>query len=697
MAWEDRADELLRKLTGRDDAAFREGQLEAIGTVYADREKALVVQRTGWGKSAVYFIATALNRQDRRGPTLLVSPLLALMRNQIEAAEKLGLTARTVNSTNRDSWEETFTEIANGSIDLLLISPERLNNPRFRDEVLQDLLAETGLLVVDEAHCISDWGHDFRPDYRRISQVISYLPPGTPVLLTTATANDRVIGDVADQLGEGLRVIRGSLDRLSLRLGARVLHGRAERMAWLVESLPLFPGSGIVYTLTVRDAELVAGFLASEGFDAVAYTGRTDVDARLEVERRLIDDDVHVVVATSALGMGYDKPDLRWIIHFQSPGSPIAYYQQVGRAGRAVDESWGVLLSGHGDSEIQDFFIATAFPTEDQAREILSALEGAAEGLSTGELLNRVNLRPTRLEGFLKQLEVDGFIDRDSRRWFRTANPWVYPRDRVEGVTAQRNQEQAQMSAYLGLDSCRMEYLRRMLDDPEAAPCGRCDVCTGRQVPKPPSADVVRRAERYLGSLHPSIEPKKVWHTRRKLLPTEEWPAGLEVPGAEWLELPSHEPGVALNRWTSPLDGKLVRRGKEVDGRFDDELVKRLASLLVETGVAGRAAYVTFVPSADSDLVADLAERLARRLRLPLHSLLHAGPGPSQRTRENSPQQATNALGKLRPDGTPPPGLGLVVDDTVDSGWTLTVACSILRAGGADELYPVALADLSNG
>src|SRR5688500_12617403 len=430
-----RAAELLRALAG-PGAAFREHQLEAIRDLVVDRARVLCVQRTGWGKSADYFVATALLREAGAGPTLIVSPLLALMRNQIAAAERLGQRAHTVNSTNHDEWDQVRDGLANDTIDLLLISPERLNNPRFRDEMLPLFAASVGLLVIDEAHCISDWGHDFRPDYRRVKDMLDALPPEVAVLGTTATANDRVVKDVLEQLaspnGEPLRSYRGPLARTSLRLETVKLPRPAERLAWLVEHLPSLPGSGIVYTLTKRDAEQVAAFLDSNGIASLAYSGEQQTEDRIATEERLLRNEIKAVVATSALGMGYDKADLTFVVHFQVPGSVVSYYQQVGRAGRGVDHADVVLLRGGEDRRIQDFFIEQAFPAQERVKAVLDELAAAdGDGRTTRQLMSVVNLGMGRIEAMLKILDVEGAVRRAGNRWHAVAaTDWTYDTER---------------------------------------------------------------------------------------------------------------------------------------------------------------------------------------------------------------------------------------------------------------------------
>ncbi|MCB1245696.1 MAG: ATP-dependent DNA helicase RecQ, partial [Acidimicrobiia bacterium] len=453
----------LRRLTGHPAADFRHGQLEAIEAVTSGPRRVLVVQRTGWGKSAVYFVATKMLRDGGAGPTVIVSPLLALMRNQIQAADRLGLDVRTVNSTNTDAWEDVFAAIDRDEIDCLLISPERLDNPQFRTDVLPGLLNRMGLLVVDEAHCISDWGHDFRPTYRRLEQVARDLPPATPIIATTATANDRVIDDIKTQLGDALTVIRGPLDREGLSLQVLHIPSKAGRMGWLADRIPELDGSGIVYCLTVADAHRTAGFLQAQGISARAYTGPMDNDERLAVESQLTEGALKVVVATSALAMGYDNPFITFVIHFQVPGSAVAYYQQVGRAGRAVDSSYGIALAGAEDVRIQDFFIETAFPDERTTTEILRVLAETG-GLRRSDILSLVNIKNSRLDATLRILEVEGAVYRDGPRWHRSPQPWTYPAERYSEVTRLRRDEQEAMASYVQSDRCLMQQLRELLD-----------------------------------------------------------------------------------------------------------------------------------------------------------------------------------------------------------------------------------------
>jgi ATP-dependent DNA helicase RecQ len=638
------------------------------------------VQRTGWGKSAVYFVATALLRAQGAGPTVIVSPLLALMRNQVAAAERAGIRATTVNSSNVDQWQEVYGEIAAGHVDVLLVSPERLNNPGFRDEVLPQLARTAGLVVIDEAHCISDWGHDFRPDYRRIRTLLAELRPGIPVLATTATANARVVADVATQLGDTTLVLRGPLERESLHLSVAVLADPAHRLAWLAEAVRRLPGSGIVYTLTVAATEDVAAFLGSQGISAVAYSGRSDDAERRRAEEDLLGNRVKALVATSALGMGFDKPDLGFVVHLGAPASPIAYYQQVGRAGRGVERAEVVLLPGREDEAIWQYFASLAFPPEEQVRQVLAALDGVT--LSTAALEPRVELRRTRLETMLKVLDVDGAVRRVQGGWTATGQAWSYDADRYAQVDADRRAEQQAMRDYVTAEGCRMEYLRRQLDDPAAAPCGRCDRCLGRPLDTAVTPAMLQAAQEALGRPGVVLEPRKMWPTGlddlKGRIPTEDQAA----------------PGRALGRlsdlgWGSRLRDLLRAPDQDVP----EDLVAAVVKVLAAWDWEERPTVVAAVPSRTRPrLVGTLAARLAELGRLaPLGSLELVG-SPSQ-AGSNSAQRARSVHGAFAvPSSWVLEGERvLLVDDRTDSGWTLTEAARLLRRAGAAAVLPLVL------
>ncbi len=633
-ALRDEAERCLRALAG-PDAVLRPDQWTAISALVSQRRRALVVQRTGWGKSAVYFTATALLRARGSGPSVIVSPLLALMRNQIDAADRAGIHARTVNSSNAGEWDQVYAEIAAGQVDVLLVSPERLNNPGFRDLVLPKLIAAAGLLVVDEAHCISDWGHDFRPDYRRLRTLLEGLPPGVPVLATTATANARVARDVAEQLEAGASagqpgssqpaetlVLRGPLDRVSLHLAVVRLPAAQQRLAWLAEHLDELAGSGIIYTLTVAAAHETASFLRERGHHVAAYTGQDDHAERKAAEDSLLANELKALVATSALGMGFDKPDLGFIVHLGAPQSPIAYYQQIGRAGRAVDRADVILLPGREDADIWAYFGSLAFPPEATVRATLAALADAGRPLSTAALETRIDLSRGRMEMMLKVLDVDGAVRRVSGGWAATGQDWVYDADRYARVAAERAREQQAMLGYIATDGCRMEYLRRELDDPEAAPCGRCDNCTGRHWPAAVSEAGTTAARDRL--LRPGVEitPRRMWPTGMAEL-------GIEVSGKIGPDLAA-EPGRALGRLTDLGWGPRLRAmlaDESGDGPVPDDFIAAVVKVLAAWDWDQRPAGVVTLPSRTRpQLVESLGHRIAEIGRIPyLGGLTYSG------------------------------------------------------------------------
>ncbi len=732
---------VLRELTGRADAVFREGQDAAVAALVERRQRAFVVQRTGWGKSAVYFVSTALLRRRGAGPTLLVSPLLALMRDQVAAAARAGIKAVEISSANATEWDDVAARLAADDVDVLLVSPERLTNPRFREEQLPGLVSRCGLLVVDEAHCVSDWGHDFRPDYRRIRDLLGQLPEGTPVLATTATATERVVADVAEQLGAGgvagapapVTVVRGPLARDSLRLGVLRLDTDRARLAWLAAHLSDLPGSGIVYTLTVAAAEETAALLRDAGHEVRAYTGRLDDADRRDAEEALRENRVKALVATSALGMGFDKPDLGFVVHLGAPSSPVSYDQQVGRAGRAVAHADVLLLPGPEDLAIWQWFATSSMPRQDHAAAVLSAMADG-KAWSVARLETVADVRRSRLELLLKVLAVDGAVERVQGGWRSTGRPWVYDADRYARVTQTREAEQRAMLAYARpADSaeCRMAFLQAALDDPTAAPCGRCDVCAGAWYSADVPSAAVAAASARLDRPGVELAPRAQWPTgadrlgvdvKGKIAAGDQVEAGRAVARltdlgwgqrlrtllgddgvggvatlAEDLEAPSIEedPDAALD-----VTHRVIRPGLPSDAPPDDELLRACAGVLGSWDWAQRPAAVVAMPSRRRPaLISGVAEGLARLGRLPYlgHLDLVAG-GPTGQPGGNSAFRLAGVWGRiavgeeLRSRLAAVDGPVLLVDDLADSRWTVTVAGRELRRAGARAVLPFVLA-----
>lgn len=696
------AEQLLKTAIGDQCAQFRDGQWEAIDALVNHSQKLLVVQRTGWGKSSVYFISTKIFRDRKKGPTIIVSPLLALMRNQIESARRLGINAITVNSTNTDDWERDTRDILNDEVDCLLISPERLANDNFVETVLRPIADRISLMVVDEAHCISDWGHDFRPDYRRIVSILRLLPENTPVLGTTATANRRVVEDIEAQLGN-IQTLRGQLGRDSLALQNIRLPDQASRLAWLARVIPQLDGTGIVYTLTTRDADQVAEWLVQNDINARAYhgkvthpdfntpTGRLDSNAyRQHLEDLLLNNQIDVLVATTALGMGYDKPDLSFVIHYQSPGSIVAYYQQVGRAGRGIEDAKGVLLSGAEDADIHEYFRASAFPNIEQINEILEAL-APVDGLTMRQLEERTNLRYGQIEKVLKLLSVENPapVVKEGSQWKRTSAKFNLDQDRIEHLTQQRELEWQEILDYQVSDSCLMLYLRQALDEEEAQPCGRCAVCLEQEIVS--------------SAINPSLAHNAgifLRHAEMPIKPNVQVAAGAFVEegfrGNLPLELRAQE-GRVLSRWGDAGWGQVVRNDKR-ENRFRDELVDAMAEMILKRWeLEERPTWLCCVPSRNHpELVPDYARRLAERLGLEFVDVIQkVRHNELQKFQQNRFHQCRNLDGAFEVQGSILEGPCFLVDDIVDSGWTLTVIAAKLQQAGSGKVYPVALASTS--
>jgi len=731
----DAARELLRRMLG-NGADFRDGQWEAIDLAANQRKRVLVVQRTGWGKSVVYFLAAKILRDSGSGPTLLISPLLSLMRNQILAAQKLGIRAVTLHSQNVGEWKEVEETLKSNLVDVLLVSPERLGNAEFLQKLLPLIQGSIGMFVVDEAHCISDWGHDFRPDYRRIVRLLRMLPPGVPVLCTTATANDRVVKDIESQI-PNLTILRGPLVRQSLKLFNIRLHDQAERMAWLAYFLPKLSGSGIVYTLTVQDARRVAGWLAQKGIAARAYHADLESHERITAENDLLENRVKALVATVALGMGFDKPDLGFVVHFQRPGSVVAYYQQVGRAGRAVDSAYGVLLSGREDDEIQDYFIRTAFPPAQVMEDVIRTL-GKQDGLTVDGLGAELNYSRATIEKALRLLEVEGAIAREQTQYFRTANKWLPDLARAEQVTRHRREEVAEIQRYVEHRGCLMEFLSRALDDPSAAPCGRCMNCAGKTERQTPPAEIIQAAADFLRSDALVLTPRGRWPKAVLDEVVKSMPDALDTfeNGRAKMVIPERlrsEEGRVLCMYGDAGWGLDVAHGKYSTGIFSDALVKASIKLIREKWQPNPSPeWVTAVPSQrHPELIQDFARRLASGLELPFFPVLRkCGKTRQQKEMQNSAMQLRNLLTAFQVVDAPDSGAGfetnaasaagtlvqqisrriatsfgakpvvpsgpvLLVDDVVDSGWTLTLASISLRLNGSGPVYPFALAKAS--
>ncbi len=689
---------LLKTALGDESAQFRDGQWEAIDKLVNHQSQLLVVERTGWGKSSVYFIATKILRDRGHGPTLIVSPLLALMRNQIDSASRLGVSAASINSSNTKDWDRVIGEVLSGDVDALLISPERFSNDRFVEHVLEPISQHIGLMVVDEAHCISDWGHDFRPDYRRLTNILQRLPSNLPVLGTTATANNRVINDVQQQLGN-IEVQRGPLTRESLCLMTLFMPTQAERLAWLAENVPTFSGTGIVYTLTQRDAEQVACWLVSNGIEARAYHSKVISDGFLDsneyrqhLEDQLLENKIKVLVATSALGMGYDKPDLGFVIHYQAPGSIVDYYQQVGRAGRQLSKAIGVLMSGAEDDEIISYFRATAFPKSEWVYQILNLLDDS-DGLTEREIEEVVNLRNGQIKHVLKFLSVENPspVLKDGSKWLRTPVNYSMDLEKINRLSNQRQTEWLEVQRYLSEPRCLMEFLSNSLDDPKSRSCGKCANCAAEPIaPSTVSQSITISAQLFLKQSEFELVCNK--QVAKGAFPVY----GLVGNIPENLRA---ETGRVLSKWGDAGWGRTVAHDK-ASGYFRDELVTAVSAMITERWKPDPSPeWITAIPSLRSpNLVSDFCERLSRELGIPfLPVVTKIVDNPPQKQQQNRFHQCNNLDGVFNLESECPTSPVLLVDDIVDSAWTLTIVATLLRRQGSGPVFPLALTSSSAG
>lgn len=677
-----KASSILKQLYG-ENASFRDGQYEAIEATMT-RQRTLVVQRTGWGKSLVYFTCTKLMRSMNLGVTLVVSPLLVLMENQLDAARKMGLRCDVLNSTVRDRKEDILTAIEQDELDLVLVTPETL----FSEEVQNHICNfRIGLFVIDEAHCISDWGHDFRLEYGNLRKIIKQFPGNVPVLATTATANDRVIADLTAQLGENVFVSRGPLTRDSLYIQVLNMPDRIERYAWILENVPKLPGSGIIYCLTQRDCDYLAEFLNKNHLSAAAYYSRDGEEGAAQnrdIEEKFRGNKLKVIVATVKLGMGYDKGDIAFVIHYQMPSNIVSYYQQIGRAGRNIEKAYIFLMYGREDEDILNYFIETAFPSEKETDMIMEFI-GSHDGVRETQIRAANNIRKGRIDKALSFLENDGFVRKDKGVYYITPKKYRYDREHYDAVTAIRRREMEQMKNLVKTNDCYSKYIVSCLDDATARDCGHCTNCRGKEIlPSKVSQEHIHMAEGYINGLIIPIEPRKMWEsstvTKRTKIAFQ------------------NQTGLCLSKYGDAGYGELVRQGKySKDKRFCDELVGKSAQLLKPFIAEHHVTHICCVPSLRSEIVRDFSVRLAASLNVPFADVLAKTDAAQQKNMENGSFQCANAFSSffVKENASIPKNI-LLIDDVVDSRWTLTVCGYRLMEAGAEKVFPFALADSSN-
>ncbi|TDL96622.1 RecQ family ATP-dependent DNA helicase [Macrococcus carouselicus] len=679
-----RAIQILKETYG-ESSEFREGQLEAI-TAVVNRQKTLVIQKTGWGKSIVYFIATKILRARGAGPTIIISPLLALMHNQIEAAGRLGLNVVTINSNNRDDWESIYD--AFNEVDAIIVSPEKLSNTAFIDKL--GTVTDIEMIVVDEAHSISDWGHDFRPDYQRIVYLLKSFPDHIAILGTTATANDRVIQDIKDQLGDELQVFRGDLIRDNISIQVNPAQSKVERLAFITDALTRHPflskQQGIIYCLTKKECDSVADFLTRNDISAVAYYSGVQNESGEDISEAILNDfhtgQMRVIVSTVKLGMGYDKSDIGFVIHFQLPQNLIAYYQQMGRAGRDGSAALAILLHGDEDEEIIKSFIESANKDPELLQQILEVIGASRDGLKRNEILQHFNLNVTKLASVLKYLYVHNYIYMEKSQYY------VHPNHHFDAAKNAQIQKQLNetrlaeldnLKAFVNYDGCYMKFIADELDAPDTKEqCGICAHCRNRQfITLAEDNPYLEQAKDYKNKLHGVITPRKRWSNNKKID-----------------DALVFEPG-----WTYTVDpyspiGKRFMLERD-QGHFSDKTVTTVSNFVKEHIEANQIEVIVGVPSLRRPkLVSELARKMAEVKGISyIEALEKTAKGAPQRDMHNSMMQEQNARAYLHVTNVEAikDKNVLLLDDLVDSRWTMTVAASLLLEQGAAHVYPFAL------
>ena len=687
----------LHEMTGNPTASFHEDQWESIDELVNKQNQLLVVQRTGWGKSAVYFIATKIRRSQKFGPTLIISPLLSLIRNQIDSAAKLGLKVVSYNSSMDKGERQTAeNQILASQVDAIIIAPEQLGQTYFAEKILSRISGNIGLFVVDEAHCISDWGHDFRPDYGRIVRVLQNMPKNMPVLATTATANNRVVDDIKDQLGDRLSIIRGGLTRKSLQLQNIDISNKSERLAWLAQYLNDIPGTGIIYAKTTKDCEIVAGFLQAQGINAHAYHSQLETnEKKAQLEQALINNEIKALVSTSALGMGFDKPDLGFVIHYQSPGNVVEYYQQVGRAGRGIDKAIGIMMLGKEDGRIQQYYIESAFTKEAQINQLLEAIENA-DGIKVTELEPLVNFSKGTIGDILKFLSIEqpSPILKDGPQYFRTQFDYQIPEEKIERLNNIKQGEWDVLNSYHKSNTCLMQFLSKELDDPDSQPCGKCENCNPEnKLAAEIDHELVLKANDYLRHRYIAIKPRATFASSGNNARLAFADYGLPYRDNN-LKI---ESGMALSSWKDGGWGDIVAEGK-ASGAFSHDLIPPMVKMVNSIPYEQRPSWLTYIPSPrHPNLVKDFAHALAAALGVECKDTINvAEVRPPQKTMENSFHQSKNLDGAFGIDSSQGYAAPVwLLDDAVDSRWTFTIAGALLRRNGVPKVVPIALTSTS--
>ncbi len=676
-----KAYDILHSIYGKN-ASFREGQYEAIEATLSHK-RTLVVQKTGWGKSLIYFVCSKILKAQNKGLTIIISPLLTLMENQIEQATQFNLKCEQLNSSTYERHEEILNGMANNQYDLIFATPETLCKTNIITSLSSGSI-NIALIVVDEAHCISDWGHDFRLEYTKIKDIITTLPESTHILATTATANNIVINDINEQFGGDTFISRGSLTRKSLNIQTSVFNDDYEKYAFILQHIQSIPGTGIIYCLTKNDCESLSEFLNMHNISARPFYSGLNNDFNNETLSLFKENKIKAIVATIKLAMGFDKGDVSFVINYDIPKNITLCYQEIGRAGRNIDNAYIIILFSNRDIKINNFFIEQAFPTEEDSLDVYNCVKNN-NGITKRAIQSLVNIQSGKINKSIDFLEHDGFIYKDNNKYYTAPKTYFYNKEHYNAITKQRYEDLENMKNIINVKTCLSKYIVNKLDDTTAQNCGKCTNCRQKLLFSTNlNEQALREAHNFIDNKYIVIEPRKMW-----------------LDGQSNKKIPLiNEIGFALTKYNNSFYGDLVKQGKYGDLKgFSDKLLNKVCDVIPKLFAKQKILYITAVPSKNSTLVEDFTKQVAEKLHLKYIKILEKITNTHQKDQQNSSYQCSHARSsfKIIDNIQHPHNYNIILlDDMKDSGWTLTVCGYLLREYGFEKVFPFALADSSN-
>lgn len=635
-------------------------------------EKVLLIEKTGFGKSLCFqFPATVF-----KGTTVIFSPLVALMRDQVKKLTALGISAKCIiHEQGNEVNSQIINEAKQGKVKILYISPERMENSEWIEATRQMNLS---MVVVDEAHCISVWGHDFRPAFKRIINLVKLLPKGLPVLATTATATKRVELDVAQQIGNNIMTIRGNLMRDNFKLFVVKVTSEDEKLIWLGKNLNNLPGSGILYTGTRVDTEIYSKWFENIKISSTAYNAGLDADSRIAIENGLMANKWKCIISTNALGMGIDKPDIRFIIHTQIPQSPIHYYQEIGRAGRDGQPSYVILFYNPEDRKLPEAFIEGGRPSINKYEKVITVVK--SELLGERDLMKRTNLKQNQIRVIKADLIEQGIIREvmigKSKKYEFVPNSQPLNTKAFEELRNAKLADLENMIGYVETDKSRMKFLCDYLGDNTNHTFTNCDNTCEKKITVSVTPEWTEKLQNFREDYFPELE--------------------VESKGSNIVN------GAAASYYGVSNVGAALHRSKyEQGGDFPDFLLKLVLKAFRKKFGQEKFDMVVYVPPTSSgDLVKNFAVKVSQVLKFTIsHNLVKCKLTKEQKIFENGFLKTDNVSGAFT-FSTPNDIKGksiLLIDDIFDSGATVKEVGRLLTNFGAIKIAPIVIARTVGG